>query len=639
MNFWRTVLGPSKVPSTGVQKETKIEYPKVNVDKYITSTIKYLPVYKKDKDIIKVPFTIAVTPVISEPEKIPKMEYRYDEAPRCHNCGTICNPKSILFEGDQKFLCNICKSNNDLGPNMKEKVKSNQFHVNMVEYPFKDTTLANSPLRNVFIIEKSESTIKTGLFRKTLDKLTKHVKTLKSGYFSLFILTNTLTIPQINENRQEFSNLIFEDFIDLKLPSIDSVFFDISKEKDLLIQYINSTDDLQPNQTQSNIFEIIDSISPSYAGKNVMFTMVTSTVTIGKMSEAKELGHKLLSLLSHFDLFVMAQKDVDYSPLSELSMLNNSHLTIFGEDQIEFLSDDILYRIFCQKCPAALITCKHPSFVSIKEIKGCGISRNENSFITTVCQPNDTFFFFFEYTTDHIEFTSPSMIFETRLTHEDGSTTLTVYSLSFSVVNNHMSVMQNANVDLILQSYIMHAIDDGRNKGDEQMMLQTLDKLKEEYLDETFVQLMLTATGDNMMKYARICFGTAAKILNYETACEVYTKTPQEFGYFFVPKYLFLTDETKEVPPLKYLNGFNKFDHGALFVKRDSRHSVILLAQNEEIKEWIENLNELPLKVIMRKILTTPSLEMIHPRENQTNRTFILLSKCITAPLPEIKKD
>lgn len=642
LSFWRTILGPPKPQMPEIKREEVREYPKVNVEKYITSSINFIPINKRDKELLRAPFTVAVTPIISDPENIPKMEYSFEEAPKCGNCGTICNAKTIIFNDSTKYLCGTCKAANEIPIAMDEKFKSNQFHVNMVEYPYTDQALANAPIKNIFVLEKSELTVNHGLFSKTIEKLINRIKTLKSGYFSFILLTNTLTVPKISEDRTKFAYSSYPDCFEMQCPSADSIFFDLSTEQDLLIQYITSISELSQGTISSSLFELIDSIGSSYAGQNVMTTICTSTIPTGTMEEAKELGHKLLLSLSHFDLFIMnpsIDTQPDYASVGELSMLNNSHINIFNPVQVESASDDIIYRIFCQKCPAALVSSTHPPFLAIKDIKGCGMMRTQNSFIMTAAEPGDTFFFFYDYIVDQVEFTNPSILYQMRLTHDDGSTSITVATYSFSLVNNNKSVMDHANIDLILQSYIIQAIEDGREKADELVMLSSLDKIRDDFLNQPFLQLMLTASGNNNFRYACVCFGTASKLLNFIRASDIMSKMPREFGWYCMPRFYWLQRNTTEVPNLLTLNGFNRFVSGAMFIKYDSRHSLIILAENEDMNEWIDLLNKSPLKEVIQQISTTPSVELIHPKVNATHKTYITINKCMTAPLPATKKD
>ena len=226
-----------------------------------------------------------------------------------------------------------------------------------------------------------------------------------------------------------------------------------------------------------------------------------------------------------------------------------------------------------------------------------------------------------------------------RLTHDDGSTSITVATYSFSLVNNNKSVMDHANIDLILQSYIIQAIEDGREKADELVMLSSLDKIRDDFLNQPFLQLMLTASGNNNFRYACVCFGTASKLLNFIRASDIMSKMPREFGWYCMPRFYWLQRNTTEVPNLLTLNGFNRFVSGAMFIKYDSRHSLIILAENEDMNEWIDLLNKSPLKEVIQQISTTPSVELIHPKVNATHKTYITINKCMTAPLPATKKD
>lgn len=637
MDFWRTVLRPSTPLAPELPKKPVIEYPKVDVTKYIKSSINDIPVVKKDSDIYHCPLTMAVTPLIHNPEKIPVSEYPLDEALKCSNCGTICNTKSVLFQEDKNFLCNICKTKNELGVNTENQVKSVQFHVNMVEYPFHDTTLPNSPVKNILLLEKSELTVNHGLFAKTVDKLIKKINTLKSGYFSIFLLNKSLTIPKISDDRTKFSYSSYPDISEIILPGQDSIFFNIAEEKELLIKYIQYIAEFDQGTCANGLFEIIDSVAASYAGQNVMTTIVASTLKLGTMEEAKQLGHKLLLSLSHFDLFIM-NPSIDSPPnfesVGEFSMLNNSHLSVFNAIQVEMISDDIIYRTFVQKCPAALVTVSHPAFLNIKDIKGCGMRRTLNSFIMTVAEPGDTIFFMYEHANEKVDFTFPSLTYQMRIIKEDGSAVVQVATYGLNIVDNALTVFKNANIGVFLQHYIIQAIEDGRELSDELVMLSSLDKIIKDVMESNMVKLMLGATGEgeyiNNFKLAKVLFGAAQRLLNFVRASEILSRTPEEFLMFVAPMCYQLQQDTREVPKRVYLNNLHP-KSGAMFIQYDDRHSIILLHESEDINEWLKYLNEPPLRVVLKEITHTPCIEILHPVVNATSRIYNTINKCMTA--------
>ena len=629
-----------------IEEPKKPVFPVVDVRNFVSSSYTQLPLRKADITRLNFPFACAVTPIPQNIETIPvpTTNYEYKDAPACQFCRTPVTKKTIICQDNTCYLCNICGKKGTLGINAPTYLDSAQLNVPVVDMPYTDDENPPIPIKNLFILEKSAPTVESGLFYDLISKLLVHIKTLDHGYFSFFLLTTGLNIPIISKDRNSFSISSYPDSTDAILPEDTSkIFFDLSKEeeKNLLIKFIETAvEKIQENMPVSSILEIIDSVTSSYEKKNIFSTMVTCTANPGELADAKILGNKLLQSNGHFDLFCMnpsPQQQPNYDGISEFSMLNNSHLIVFNTVQIQNMIDDIIYRIFCTKSGRALVMANVPPFLEVKDIRGCGLMRTHNSIMLTCIEPGDTVYFFFNYVQDTIPAPSPSIVFQTRLMGEDGRRWARVAVYNFCIVNNMATATQKSNFNVIYASYMLQCIEHGRESSDDLKMQDEVDKLRNLIVEDNFIKMMLLSCGNARLGEVTSYFAVIKKLVNYVRSAEIMSKTPLDYERFILPHgYLMMLNTAQVDGPFK-IHNYN-LTKGALLIQIDYDHSVILLADCEDVSVWATSISSPPLSDLIATYSTARTIEVMHSKLSHDSKVYITLMKCMTAPIEKPKK-
>ena len=629
-----------------VEEPKKPEFPLVDVLDFVKSSYTTLIQRKIDFDRLHFPFSCAVTPIPKNIDSIPvpTTDYEYKDAPICQNCRTPITKKTIIYQDNTCFLCNVCSTKGTLGINAPTYLNSPQLNVPVVDLPYTDEENQPIPIKNLFIFEKSSPTLESGLFLDLISKLLIQIKSLNHGFFSFFLLTNGLNIPIISKNRNSFSISSYPDSADVILPQeTEKIFFDLSieEEKNLLIKFIETVIEKVPEGIPTNtLLEIIDSVTSSYEKKNIFSTMVSSTANPGTIEDAIKLGNKLLQTNGHFDLFCMnpsPQQQPNYDGISEFSMLNNSHLIVFNPVQVQTIIDDILYRIFCQKSGRALIMVNIPPYFEVKNIIGCGLMRTHNSIMLTCIEPGDTVYFFFDYLQDSITGISPSMVFQMRLMGEDGRRWARIAVYNYSVNNNMSKATSTSNFDVVYASFMLQCIEHGRESNDDLKMQDEVDKLRKMILEDNFIKLMLCTFPEPKVNEVTSFFAVIKKLVNYVRSAEIMSKTPLDYHRFIIPQgYLMMLNTPNIDGPFAIHN--YQLTNGALLIQIDDDHSVVLLADVEAPSAWVSSISVPPLSDIIAAYSTARSIEIMHPKLSHDSKVYITLMKCMTAPIEEPKK-
>ena len=646
MSFLKLFTPSPQIPKVIPEKvePPKPLFPKVDVTDFINSSYTVLPVKKEDLTRVPLPFVCSVTPIPKDESDLPIQEATYDyvDAPKCQNCNTLANSKVIMCPDNVCYLCNMCSKKSSLGIKAAEYVSSPQLNVPVVQFPFADVTKHSERIKNLLILEKTFPTVEKGLFNELVEKFIDNITKMDSGLFSFFVLTTGLTVPVISNDRTSFKISVYPDATDAILPSSHKMFFDLATEKELFIKCIRTlADSPRASIPMSTIFEVIDSVTTAFVDQNVFSTMVTCTINNGEIEEAKALGNKLLINNGHFDLFCMnpsPNNQPEYKAVAEFSMLNNSHLVVFNSIQIPNIINDILYRVFCKKSGRTMIMCTMPKFAGVADIMGCGIRRTSNSFTLTAVEPGDTIYFVYEYVEEKIDIPSPSFLFQMRLMKEDGTRYIRTAVYAFSIASNFASVMKKSNIGVFMSSFLIQAIEAGREASDEFKMQDEIDKIKNTIFDDNFTKMMLFAASNDAFRFSVTSLSVMKKLVNYVRAAEILSKAPYEIERYVTPKAYVLNLGNPNIGDPVYIHNI-KLNNGALLIQYDDDHTAILLAANEKMEDWAAAINQEPLNQIIAAYSTARSIDLMHPQLSKESKVFVTIDKCMKAPLLQEKKN
>ena len=289
-------------------KEFESKYKNLNCSKeYLRSTINIFPRYETQLNQLKIPIGITISPssFYTKNGEFPLIIYgEQNDPPRCSNtnCKAFINP-FIKFIDFDKWQCNICKNINKIEDYYfnSEKEKENKIELNYGSYEFllnksfwKNDRPPNK-LNYFFLIDISYKSIESGFAQCALESIKDCIL---NNYFynydnfpiKICIITYDTTIHfySINEKSNQFKMFYVNDDKDIFIPtSIDNLLVSLSKNKNKLIQIIESIQNNIYNQLANNdkiktkeknatkIFEAIKSVNlfgGVFGGKILIFS-------------------------------------------------------------------------------------------------------------------------------------------------------------------------------------------------------------------------------------------------------------------------------------------------------------------------------------------------------------------------------
>ena len=336
---------------------------------FINSTFDHLPVRRDDIDRLKIPFMIAVTPFGIEQQIIPETPYNFNSAPICKSCKSAASNRMIKCPDNISYLCQICSFKNYLQLDKNLIENSSQFNSSIFDSSFPDENLIPIPMKSLLIIEKSTLTSTSNLFLKIINNLKKLDKTFQFQ-ISVILTNNGIIYPNINHLNKKFSLSFCYDIENFILPPINLLFFDLNTELELFHQYLNYLIEIPDNLCTTSISNLINLIINSYKNQNVHTVLCTSTIEIGLENNLKEYEEICLLNNIHFDFFFMIPSNIPpiYFSLNNFSISNNSHITIFSQDEINSINNEIIQRLINIKYSQVLILCFHNSNLDRKSV-------------------------------------------------------------------------------------------------------------------------------------------------------------------------------------------------------------------------------------------------------------------------------
>ena len=318
-------------------------------------------------------------------------------------------------------------------------------------------------------------------------------------------------------------------------------------------------------------------------------------------------------------------------------MLNNSHLLVFNPIQVQHVTDDIMWRIFCRKSARALILVNKNDFFDITDIRGCGLRRTQNSIFLTCLEPGDTVYFTFTYAGPKQNTARPSMVFQMRLRDADGLLFVRTACYNFSLVNNMTTLFQKMNYDVTYASLMLQCIDHGRENNDDLTMQDEVENLRDQIIFDNFIKLLICSAGATRIHEFESFFAVIKKLVNYVRSAEIMSKTPLDYMRFILPYgFLVMLGSNQVEGPIK-LHKFT-LQKGALLIQINNDHTVLLLADSEDINQWAASVAFPPLSDIIAQYSTARSLEVMHSKTSGESKVFVTLMKCMTAPIEQQRK-
>jgi len=598
---------------------------------YIRPTYNKLPVKKSDSCNLGIPFVICVTPFPKHDSGLPCASYDYMQSPVCKNCGCVPSNRMVKCPDGYSYLCQVCSGKNaiNLSPSiLKESV---QFSSPSFDMSFHDNC-ENSPLSSLLIIEKSSIMEEYGLFEKIIYNFYENAKKSLVKYVSVFLVSDALYFPRINRKTGMVSLSKCSDIIDIMIPLPKFTFFDIGTDFSMFNTYVSYVKEVITEIPVFNLADVIDLLSKSYSESNVHSVICMSTMNHGSVSQLRELEEECLISKTQINIFCMIPSSLppDFSSLSLFSMCNNSHLTVFKPEEIDTIIPHINNRLFGPKYSNVLALAYYPDCFQLNDIKGCGMRRLTKGFACTSLEPGDTIYFCFEYRLSSIDMPTPGFQFQIRYFDSNGNRRVRIFSHHFCLVDNIASVSQESDSTAIISSLMMLSIDKGKEKMDEETILEEIEKHKEAFIENRFAKLFFLSRANDTVCQIRNSFSSSLKLLNFLRSSFIYGLCPEDISLYLAPIAYQLSKTTLNIPSPAFLQGTTLLSD-ALYIRTDNERGIILISENENYEQWKSHLESREIKYQLSHICREKFIELMYPKLSESNTTYIRISRCMAA--------
>ncbi|KAH0791202.1 TKL family protein kinase [Histomonas meleagridis] len=537
---------------------------------------------------------------------------------------------------DGNYLCQICskKSKLLLGPNMvseSPQFKENVYDINFPDSPQREANFKGVQLESklhLLVIEKTQATCDNNLFMNTLTNFSQKIDKIEDGFVSVFTFDETLTVPLVKET--SFSLQSYCDLDGAILPDAKKLFFDLSRQKELFFSYINLLLRLQPRKPSLNVFNVVLTVSTFSSKLGISSLIVTSLNPIGTSDKYRELGLQSLKISSPLNICCVTplQYQPDYTPLSELSLISNAHVSIYTQDQLDTLPNIFVDTLFRPKYSNTFIYAVVPPQFKIVDIKGPGLRRSDKSFVIPSIQEDDTIYFYLDYDVSRLDMTSPSVQFQFRYYDGYHQRIARIMSFNFSLSDNMHATSINCDYDVFISSAIISSIDKARETDDPQSALTELNNLRNNFFNDNFAKLFLYNQPSFILEKVLKSFNNAVKLLTSDNFSYLMGNSPYNISLFFVPiAYTFNLNSVEMKGPFTLPSV--GLQTGAIYVKLSSERAAILLAKDENVQQWAEAVNAPPVSELIAQVCQERVIEILSPLTSAKHPMYQHIMKCM----------
>lgn len=607
---------------------------------YLRSSHYTLPKDQHDFQKMKIPLVIGVTPFPSVSTAPPLLDCNFRQVPHCPNCGAIVNYQPDYCQNGASFICKFCHDKvTQWGLNASPNsplYSSSVFDTYFPESTEKETSFNENsrkikftPELHLLVIEKTEATWKSGLFIETIKKIKEMIMELDEGYYSVFVFNKLLKVPYITGNNKGLRIINIVDLSSDVLPTPDKIFFNLKTQKELFLGFMDILMEEEEVLIPSLIlYDLITSLMIYCNKYGIPALLVTSQNEVGFIDKYREFGFKAMKLFCSFNICCVRSNDkIDYSPLSELALLANVHVSIYSQEQNNILPQTIINMLLQPNFPNIIVNGVIPSEFKIVDIKGSGLRRTNNSFLISSLSENDTIYFYLEYDVSSLNTLTQFIQFHCRYFDYKRQRIVRIMSMSFNI-GDLQNVSINTDFDMFIASFVISAIDKARENQNANSAINEIKKYKSIYFDDKFAVSFFRQQPSFITCKVQSAFINAGKLLTSESFSYLMSNSPSNISLFLSPiGYSFNLNSTEMQGPFP-ISGY-KLESGALYIKMSVNNAVILLSSCEDIEQWSQAIVSSPTNELINQACTEKVIEILSPLTSKKHPFYIQLSKCM----------
>jgi hypothetical protein len=451
---------------------------------YLPQTYRFLPVRRDDLCKIKIPFCVGVCPFPSDLPAPPSAPYNFSSAPFCQKCHAKATNRFCHCPDNKGWLCGICNFKNLYSDDRPMFQGALQVQVPVWEcFSFHGASpvdishvvpIQHHLLYHLLVFELSD--FAQPIFTLAIDRL---VDALGPGYFSLFAFNSGLIIPVIASDRRRFSVATVVDMADAPvLPPARLLFFDVEKERDLFIRYLQFLKGLKPSMVTFSILSLVKTLNSLLAEDGIPASLVVCQTPIDEEETIRQFAiESAFKPFTHFEFFALDPLSFppDYGPLSHLSLFLNAAFHKCNLAQVHVLPERIVQSLFNLKFVDVLITCFCSPMFKVAHVLGPGSQRADTAFSVVLMAVNDTIYFYFNYNFPTMKVTQPAIQFQVRDFDALGRQIVRVFATTFPFADNMYTCTVNACLDLYITAVAVLAVEQATS----------------DFVDDSFVRLLL----------------------------------------------------------------------------------------------------------------------------------------------------
>jgi hypothetical protein len=604
---------------------------------YLSQTYNLLPVRRGDLCKIKVPFCIGVSPFPDDLPAPPCAPYNFFTAPFCQKCKAEATSRFCHCPDDTGWLCGVCNFKNLYSDDRPRFHGALQVQVPVWEgfffHPASRIDLSHivpiqhQSLYHLLVFELSE--FAQPIFAQAIDRL---IEALKPGYFSVFVFNSGLIVPIIASNRRRFSVANAVDMADGPvLPPTRLLFFDVEKERDLFIRYVQFLKGLKPAMVTFSMLSLVKALNSLLVDERIPVSLVICQTPIDDEESIRQFSiDSAFHPFTHFEIFALDTPSFppDYGPISNLSIFLNAIVRKYHVSQVHVLPDDIVQSLFKLKLVDVVITCFCSPMFKVADVLGPGSRRADKSFSVGSMAPNDTVYFYFDYNFPVMKVAQPAIQFQVRYFDAFGRTIVRVFTTTFPFADNMFTCTLNANFDVHVAAVAVLAAEQAREFGTVASVRAALEKSGSDFVDDTFVRLLLISVEKLQLAQIREALIHGHKLISRTEFSCIIGRCPADIIAFFAPvAYAFHLGATEMTGPF-LVNGHPVLA-GAYYVALPGRHGVVLLAPTEDVGAWAKAINEEPMTELLGTVCHEKRVEILAPATSAGHPLFVHLLKCM----------
>lgn len=571
-----------------------------------------LPQRKTDFATMRIPLAIAFTPFPVSDSPPVLLPYPVQKSPRCQYCRAFAESHYIRLKNTSEWMCPCCMTTNRFVsfPDFDKAIQAQSSVFDVCVQNASDRTKQNvdfRPMKVVFLVEKSELSLKKGLFTSVLNLARNTAKEIES-LVTLLIFDKTVHVPVISSDRKRFSitRLIEPDYT--ALPRESSMLFSLPSELSLFESYLETIEsDSSLFPIRFSLMNMLDAIGPLLINDAVP-VVFSCQADIGDFSKLSPIYVKK-SISVHLHILCCDERFVDTTSLSEFLMETNSKLKTFGENQLPNLEK--------WKCPLGirrpLATISFPSwFLSLKDVIGCGLRTAHDQFVLSSMSEHDTLYFLFEYERD-LCLTVPNLVLQFRLRYYDheGCCIFRIITIDIPITGESgmANVCKSIDENIFLSSSFVMAVTHAREVGNENAAFQFIEEIKNTQLGS---QNSWTGyvTGIANMKIRHALRQMNKDFAPWDRCARLFGRNPAEVVDYFCPMAYKITLGSDTVIGPYTLSGY-QITAGALCFNVDSEQAVVLVSGTDNAADWIGALQTPPLYSTIAQICQSRSVYVL----------------------------